>query len=55
MAIVVNSDVEYGIARMYQLLTETIQTDTEIFRSVQEAIDWLDSRKQADSPDQNID
>jgi len=45
LAIVVGSDVEYGMARMYQLLTETVHPDMEIFRSAQEAIDWLDSKK----------
>ena len=43
LAIVVNSDIEYGMARMYQELTEWGHADTEIFRSAQEALDWLNS------------
>jgi hypothetical protein len=42
LAFVVNSDVQYGMVRMYELLMESIHADTEIFRSVQDAIDWLE-------------
>lgn len=45
LAIVVSSDVEYGMARMYQSLTEPGHTNTKIFRSIQEAIDWIESQK----------
>jgi hypothetical protein len=41
LAIVVGTDVEYGMARMYLGLTEWQSPDTEIFRSADEALEWL--------------
>lgn len=44
VAIVVASDVEYGMARMYMALTETAHPDTEVFRGIQAARHWLARR-----------
>lgn len=41
LAIVVSSDVEYGMARMYMAYTELRHPRTEIFRSESEALAWL--------------
>ena len=47
VAIVVSSDVEYGMARMFIALTELKLPNTAVFRSYDEALDWL--YKQFDS------
>jgi hypothetical protein len=44
VAIVVASDVEYGMGRMYMALTELAHPDTEVFRSLQAARRWLARR-----------
>jgi len=41
IAIVVSSDVEYGMARMYMSLTETKHPNTEVFHSYDNALNWL--------------
>ena len=41
LAIVVNSDVEYGMARMYMGLTALKHPNTMVFRSYDEALKWL--------------
>ena len=41
LAIVVGSDVEYGMARMYMALTELKHPDTIVFRSYDNALKWL--------------
>ena len=46
VAIVVGSDVEYGMARMYAALTALTHPNTAVFRNYDEALDWLD--KQSD-------
>lgn len=38
VAIVVSTDVEYGMARMYQMLTELEHPDTTVFRDYDEAL-----------------
>jgi len=35
-------DLTYGTSRVHQALIQGIDLNTEVFRSVQEAIDWLD-------------
>jgi len=45
-ALVVSSDVAFGMARMYVMLTE--RTDIEVFRNRQSALDWLSLRKRSD-------
>ena len=40
-AIVVESELEYGISRIYQALTEALPFETEIFYSEEEATAWL--------------
>ncbi|MBC8430981.1 MAG: hypothetical protein H8D96_03580 [Desulfobacterales bacterium] len=44
VAIVVSSDVEYGMARMYMALTHLKHPNTMVFRSNDNALKWL--RKQ---------
>ncbi len=40
-ALLVGSDVQYGMARMYMALTEPIHPDTAVFRDYDEALKWL--------------
>lgn len=40
-AAVVASDYAYGMARMYQIIREPSQDELEIFRRLDEALDWL--------------
>jgi hypothetical protein len=41
VAIVVSSEVEFGMARMFMALTESKHPNTEAFRSYDEALGWL--------------
>ena len=41
IALVVASDVEYGMARMYMGLTAVRHPRTEVFRDREKALDWL--------------
>lgn len=41
LAIVVSTDVEYGMSRMYMAYTEMAHQETNVFRSEKEALDWL--------------
>ena len=41
VAIVVSSDVEYGMARMFAALTELKHKDTEVFRNYDDALKWV--------------
>jgi len=43
-ALVVSEDVDFGMGRVYQALSEMagVTWGTEVFRSVDEAYDWLD-------------
>jgi hypothetical protein len=41
LAIVVSHQVVYGMARMYQMLTEQIVPDVRVFRDMEEAKRWL--------------
>lgn len=41
IAIVVSSDVEYGMACMYMALTELTHPNTMVFRSYDNALKWL--------------
>lgn len=47
IAIVAPEDVQYGIGRMYQTLTEDTGTAVEVFRALRMAEDWL---SQASTP-----
>lgn len=40
-ALLVGSDVQYGMARMFMALTEPIHPDTAVFRDYDEALTWL--------------
>ena len=50
LAIVVGSDVEYGMARMYMALTELKHPDTIVFRSYDNALKWLRQKSKKLSP-----
>jgi hypothetical protein len=41
VAIIVSSDVEYGMARMYMALTELAYPNTMVFRDYEEGLAWL--------------
>lgn len=40
-AVVAKSDLHYGLTRMFSLITEGLKIKTEVFRTVEEALDWL--------------
>ena len=40
-AIVADGDLNYGLARMYEILTDDVPTKTSIFRDMDEAQKWL--------------
>jgi len=46
VAIIVSSDVEYGMARMYMAYTELAQPITEVFRDRESALAWLMEKRQ---------
>jgi hypothetical protein len=41
VGILVSSDVEYGMARMFIALTERVHPHTNVFRNYNEALAWL--------------
>jgi hypothetical protein len=43
-AIVVNSDVGYGMARVEQMLNEVVGLSSRVFRSIEAADEWLAER-----------
>ncbi len=43
LAIVLSDDVAFGMARMYQMLTESTMDDVGVFRDIEEAKSWLKS------------
>lgn len=45
VAIVVSSDVEYGMARMYMTLTELNHPNIDVFRSMDKALRWLNKQR----------
>ena len=45
VAIVVSSDVEYGMARMYMALTELDHPNIDVFRSRDNALRWLNKHR----------
>jgi hypothetical protein len=40
-AVVVTNDVVFGMARMYQILTDESPDELQIFRKVDDALQWL--------------
>lgn len=52
VAIVVDSDVEYGMARMFTALTALTHPNTEVFRSYDEALEWV--HRQSDQCFQSV-
>ncbi len=41
-AIVTDDDYFFGMARMYAILAEHVGAPVEVFRDVEDALDWLD-------------
>lgn len=41
LAIVVSSDAEYGMARIYEALTDLVHPRTKVFRNYDKALRWL--------------
>jgi len=44
-AIVVATDAQYDMARLYQMLTEIAHPKTEVFRDYDEALRWLEENR----------
>lgn len=45
-AVLVSNDTAYGLARMFEMLRESAgDTGIEVFRSLEEALDWVLSRR----------
>ena len=44
LAIVVSQDLAFGMARMYEMLTEGHMENVSVFRELDEAVAWLESR-----------
>jgi hypothetical protein len=44
VAVVVSGDAEYGMARMYQSLTDPVHPQTLVFRDYDQALRWLRAR-----------
>ena len=44
VVIIVNSKVEYGMARMYMTLTELTHSNTAVFRDYEEGLAWLQAQ-----------
>ena len=42
MAFVVGSDLEFGLVRMFEVFREAKGTQTEVFREMHEALEWLE-------------
>jgi len=40
-AIVVDSDIDYGMARMYEVFAEQSMTETRVFKDIDQAMIWL--------------
>jgi hypothetical protein len=47
VAILVSSDVEFGMARMYMALTDHVHPHTMVFRDRHEALEWLETMRAA--------
>ena len=41
-AFVSPGDLTYGVSRVHQVLIEMVDVDTEVFREMKDALDWLD-------------
>jgi hypothetical protein len=42
-AIVADTDVAFGLARMFSLIAERVGQDIHVFRGLEEALEWLDA------------
>ena len=42
MAILAETDIAFGMARMYQILTDEMSTEVQVFRDRAAAMAWLD-------------
>ena len=49
-ALVAKQPVHYGFARMFQMLNDNPRIQIRIFATVEEAVQWLDSPRGAQSP-----
>jgi hypothetical protein len=50
IAVIATEPVVFGLARMYAILCEQVGVQVEVFRTVAEAEQWLDSRAGAMGP-----
>jgi hypothetical protein len=44
LAVVTDSDVLYGMTRMYQILCDDLPMEIGVFRNLDQASEWLDTR-----------
>ena len=51
LAIVTDSDFAFGMARMYQILTEPLPVQIGVFRTLDEATAWLAPRRRTSPND----
>lgn len=45
VAMIVDKDLYYGLIRMYQAYSDELPSDVKIFRSMEEASEWLAEKK----------
>ena len=50
VAIVVSSQAEFGMARMYQIVTEPAHPDTGVFLDYDKALEWIEEMRSSSSP-----
>ena len=48
LALVVSADVVFGMARMYQMMTEENIEGVGVFRDIEEALEWLGVKSASD-------
>jgi hypothetical protein len=53
-AVVVSTDLHFGLSRMGSAYSENVGVDARVFRSTDEAVDWLRGREGADSTDRDL-
>ena len=44
LALVANSDLKYGLSRMYEMLSSDLPQSMHVFRTINDAKDWLGSK-----------
>lgn len=47
LALVANSDLKFGLSRMYEMLSDDLPQSMHVFRTIDEARNWLDSNSES--------